>query len=121
MNVVALTETVPGERRVAVTPQSAAKLVALGAEVAVESGLGTSIFRADTEYAAAGVKVGARADLDAGGGVLGVGPEDRRAEAGLHRHLRTQGDELGGALRGDRHAPLAGDRLGKRDYIHQAA
>ncbi|HZJ10690.1 MAG TPA: NAD(P) transhydrogenase subunit alpha [Trueperaceae bacterium] len=63
MNVVALTETVPGERRVAVTPQSAAKLVALGAEVAVESGLGTSIFRADTEYAAAGVKVGARAGL----------------------------------------------------------
>ena len=63
MNVVALRETVPGERRVAITPQSAAKLVSLGVEVAVEAGLGESIQRADTEYAAAGATLGSRDGL----------------------------------------------------------
>lgn len=60
MNVVALTETVPGERRVAVTPQSAAKLVQLGAHVFVQAGIGSPIQRADTEYASAGARVGTR-------------------------------------------------------------
>src|SRR5690606_40115318 len=40
MNIVAVKETVAGERRVPVTPQTAGRLVRLGAQVAVESGLG---------------------------------------------------------------------------------
>lgn len=63
MRIVALKETVEGERRVAVTPQSAARLVQLGAAVSVEAGLGAAIQRSDTEYAAAGATVGSRAAL----------------------------------------------------------
>ena len=50
-----------GERRVAVTPDSVKKLIALGAEVAVEAGAGEGAFIPDADFAAAGAKVAASA------------------------------------------------------------
>ncbi len=77
MKVAGLRETASGERRVAVTPKTARKLVALGAEVAVEAGAGEGASFADADYAAAGASVGTRAATLAGADViLGVqGPD----------------------------------------------
>ena len=60
----------PAERRVAITPQSAAKLVNLGVDVLVEAGLGSSIQQSDGEYLAAGATLGSRAELLAGADLL---------------------------------------------------
>ncbi len=54
MDFVAVKETVAGERRVPVTPQTAQKLVRLGADVRLESGIGASLHIADSAYEAAG-------------------------------------------------------------------
>jgi NAD(P) transhydrogenase subunit alpha len=50
-------ETQPGERRTAVIPATAQKLVRLGAELVVESGLGSGSGYADADYEAAGARV----------------------------------------------------------------
>jgi NAD(P) transhydrogenase subunit alpha len=50
-------ETAQDERRVALVPDTAAKLIAAGLEVAVEQGAGSSAFVPDEVYEAAGVKV----------------------------------------------------------------
>lgn len=50
-------ETDPAEPRVALTPESAAKLVKLGAKVQVEAGLGSPLGWDDAHYAAAGATV----------------------------------------------------------------
>ena len=47
-------ETAPGERRVAITPETCRKLVAFGAAVTVERGLGRHAHFADEAYVAAG-------------------------------------------------------------------
>lgn len=77
MKLGILKEHAAGERRVAATPETVKKFIALGAEVAVEAsaGLGASI--TDADYAAAGAAVGERATVLAGAGiVLAVqGPE----------------------------------------------
>ncbi len=63
MNIVAVKETVAGERRVPVTPQTAGRLVRLGAQVSVEAGLGATLHVSDAEYEAAGATVGQREEL----------------------------------------------------------
>jgi H+-translocating NAD(P) transhydrogenase subunit alpha len=50
-------ETARDERRVALVPDTATKLVAAGLEVSVESGAGSNAFVPDEAYEAAGVKV----------------------------------------------------------------
>ena len=50
-------ETAPGERRVALTPETCRKLVAAGARVTVERGLGVRAHFADEAYAAAGANL----------------------------------------------------------------
>lgn len=50
-------EQAPGENRVALIPATASKLVALGAVVRIEGGLGASIRFADATYAEAGAEV----------------------------------------------------------------
>ncbi|MEA3049979.1 MAG: H+-translocating transhydrogenase subunit alpha [Sphingomonadales bacterium] len=77
MKLAVLRETEEGERRVAATPETVKKFIALGASVAVEAGAGGTASIADSDYAAAGASVGGRdetlRDADA---VLGVqGPE----------------------------------------------
>jgi len=54
MRVVAPREIVPGERRVAITPETAAKLIAAGLEVAIESGAGVAAGYPDAQYAESG-------------------------------------------------------------------
>ena len=53
-------ETVPGEQRVAIVPEAAAKLVAAKHEVIVESGAGTGSGHDDEAYRTAGAAVGDR-------------------------------------------------------------
>jgi NAD(P) transhydrogenase subunit alpha len=72
-----LKETAQAERRVAATPETVKKFVALGAELAVEAGAGLSASIADSDYEAAGAAVGTReAAVSGAGAVLGVqGPD----------------------------------------------
>src|SRR3546814_21125408 len=55
-------ETAPGERRVAVTPETCRKLVAAGASVRAERGLGDNAHFPDAAYAAAGAEPAAGSD-----------------------------------------------------------
>lgn len=57
MKIAVLKETHPGETRVPLVPATADKLVKLGADLLVESGLGTSCRFDDEQYRAAGCRV----------------------------------------------------------------
>src|SRR2546430_1097943 len=58
MRVGAARETAPGERRVALVPETAGKLAAAGFDVVVEAGAGEAASFLDADYAAAGVALG---------------------------------------------------------------
>ena len=77
MKLAVLREQADGERRVAATPETVRKFIALGASVAVESGAGDGAAIADAAFADAGAAVGDRAATLAGADiVLGIqGPE----------------------------------------------
>lgn len=68
--IAVLKEQVPGESRVAATPETVKKLIALGAHVAVESGAGAAAAIADADYAAAGAMLGSRKDVVAKAEIL---------------------------------------------------
>jgi proton-translocating NAD(P)+ transhydrogenase subunit alpha len=57
-------ETVPGERRVALTPGVVQRLVPKGHEVVVEAGAGETAFFPDEDYVAAGATIGDPWDAD---------------------------------------------------------
>jgi len=57
MKVLVVRESAPGERRVAATPETVAKLVAAGLEVTVEAGAGAGASLADKAYEEAGAKI----------------------------------------------------------------
>jgi H+-translocating NAD(P) transhydrogenase subunit alpha len=57
MRIAVPAETDPTEARVAATPETVKKLLALGAEVAVESGAGKKSSIPDADYAAAGATI----------------------------------------------------------------
>lgn len=57
MRVFVPAELIDGERRVALVPEAAAKLVKLGLEVAVQAGAGAAARFADLDYTAAGSSV----------------------------------------------------------------
>src|SRR6266571_9089175 len=57
MRIFVPKETALGEKRAPVVPETAKKLVALGAEVAVETSIGASIHRSDAEYESAAASV----------------------------------------------------------------
>jgi len=67
--IAVLRERTGGERRVAATPETVRKLIALGATVAVESGAGLAASIADEAYAAAGAGIAA-ADVAAGADII---------------------------------------------------
>jgi H+-translocating NAD(P) transhydrogenase subunit alpha len=75
--IAVLKERASGEHRVAVTPETVKKFIALGASVAVESGAGEGASIRDSEYAAAGAEVvKAAAAIKGADIVLGVqGPD----------------------------------------------
>ncbi len=57
MRIFSPTETDSSERRVAIVPASVTKLTALGAQVAVEAGIGVSVNFSDAEYRDAGAEI----------------------------------------------------------------
>ncbi len=77
MKIAVLKEHVDGERRVAATPETAKKFIALGATVAVETGAGAAARYADQAYADVGASVADCASTLAGADIiLGVqGPD----------------------------------------------
>jgi NAD(P) transhydrogenase subunit alpha len=58
MKIAIAAETDPAEPRVAATPETVKKLIALGAEVAVQRGAGTGAGILDGDYEAAGATIG---------------------------------------------------------------
>jgi len=75
VRVTILRERAAGETRVAATPETVRKFIALGATVAVEPGAGACAAIADADFAAAGAELVSEPTVGAGI-VLGVqGPE----------------------------------------------
>ncbi len=75
LRIAVLKERAAGETRVAATPETVKKFIALGASVAVEPGAGGGASISDADYAAAGAEVGANTAKGADV-VLGVqGPD----------------------------------------------
>ena len=77
VKIAVLLEQAAGERRVAATPETAQKLAALGADVAVERGAGLGASIGDDAFAAVGASIADRAATLAGADIiLGVqGPD----------------------------------------------
>ncbi len=70
MKIAVLKETRAGERRVAATPDSVKKFLALGATVAVERGAGEGASLADSAYEAVGAQVADRASALSGAAIV---------------------------------------------------
>src|SRR5579872_3185866 len=84
-------ETFPGERRVALTPKACETLIKAKLELIVESGAGLSAGFSDEEYAKRGVRIGSRAEVFAGAGIIvqvrtpGANPAGGANDLGLLR------------------------------------
>ncbi|MCI4336731.1 MAG: NAD(P) transhydrogenase subunit alpha [Thermoplasmata archaeon] len=77
-------ETAAGERRVALVPETVAKLVKDGLEVVVESGAGAAAYYPDDAYTAAGAKLApSSASVLGGGGIVVKVSPPTAAEAAL--------------------------------------
>jgi len=70
MKIAVLRETAAGERRVAASPETVRKFIALGANVAVESGAGLTASVSDADYTAAGATVSDRAAAVNGAAII---------------------------------------------------
>ena len=70
MKIAVLKETADGETRCAVIPETVKKFVALGADVAVETGAGETATIADTDFTAAGATTGSRAEVLKDAGII---------------------------------------------------
>jgi len=83
MRIAILKEQAAGETRVAATPETVKKFIALGSDVAVETGAGAYASITDAAFAEAGASVGSAADTVKGANiVLGVQAPDVAALAG---------------------------------------
>jgi H+-translocating NAD(P) transhydrogenase subunit alpha len=73
LRIAVLKERAAGERRVAITPETARKFAALGARIAVEEGAGVAASISDAAYREAGAELGAAGSVVQGAEiVLGV-------------------------------------------------
>ncbi|MFW2850789.1 NAD(P) transhydrogenase subunit alpha [Sphingomonas sp. TX0543] len=70
MKIAVLKETVDGERRVAATPETVRKFIALGAEVSVEHAAGAAADFGDQGYIDAGATLADRAGVVSGADIL---------------------------------------------------
>ena len=70
MKVAVVKESAPGERRVALVPETVPKLVQAGLEVIVEEGAGDAAWFPDGTYKAAGAAIASTADLYARADVI---------------------------------------------------
>ncbi|MCL4671387.1 MAG: NAD(P) transhydrogenase subunit alpha [Sphingomonadaceae bacterium] len=85
MRIAILKERAPGETRVAATPETVKKFIALGATVAVEKGAGLAAAITDAAYAEAGAEVGTAAATAKGADiVLGVQAPDPTSLKGVN-------------------------------------
>jgi NAD(P) transhydrogenase subunit alpha len=83
VKIAVLREGAQGERRVAATPETTKKFIALGAEVAVEAGAGATASIADQAFIDVGATVADRATVIAGADIiLGVQGPDPASIAG---------------------------------------
>ncbi len=83
VRIAVLKERATGEQRVAATPETVKKFIALGASVAVEPGAGAGASIADADYGAAGADLSAAA-ANGADIVLGVQGPDPAALAGAN-------------------------------------
>src|SRR5579884_2012653 len=67
---IAVLKEAAGETRCAAIPETVKKFIALGAEVAVEKGAGETASVPDRDFEAAGAKIGGRADILKGAGII---------------------------------------------------
>ena len=95
MRVGVAHEQAPGERRVALVPETIGKLVAGGFEVTVEPGAGAAASFPDEAYADAGATLGAPWDADVGGAVRRPDESQRREGQLLIAHLEPLSDREG--------------------------
>ena len=70
MKIAVLRESEAGERRVAASPETVKKFIALGADLAVEAGAGAGASISDADYEAAGATVGSRAEALKDAGII---------------------------------------------------
>ncbi len=70
MKVAVVKENAPGERRVALVPETVPKLMAAGAEVLVQSGAGDAAWFPDSTYAEAGAAIITAEEIYAGADVI---------------------------------------------------
>ena len=118
MKIAVLRELAVGERRVAASPETVKKFIALGAEVAVEAGAGLSASIADADYAAAGASVGDRkATLKEADIILGVqGPDPKALKGAAKGAWIVAGlDPFGQRKRVDDYAAAGVDDVDVRD------
>ena len=84
IKIAVLKETANGENRVAATPETVKKFIALGASVAVEKGAGAGASIADADYEAVGASIGTQAATAKDAGiVLGVPGPDPKSLKGV--------------------------------------
>src|SRR4249919_1072260 len=67
---IAVLKEAADETRCAAIPETVKKFIALGADVSVEKGAGDGASISDSEFEAAGAKIGSRADLLKGAGII---------------------------------------------------
>ena len=85
MKITIVREMAQGERRVAATPETVKKFIALGATMAVEAGAGIAASIRDEDYAEAGAQIGDRASVLAGAdAVLAVQGPDPQSLTGIN-------------------------------------
>lgn len=96
MNVAVVREILPGERRVALVPESCSKLSKAGMTVVVESGAGSAAFFSDDDYRTSGAKVenGPAAVLGSADLLLKVQPPAFNPAVGLHEADMMRHDAL---------------------------
>jgi NAD(P) transhydrogenase subunit alpha len=103
MQIGVLKETAPRERRVALAPDSVARLVKAGTAVVVEHGAGESASFPDSAYAAAGATIASNA------------AETLAASDVVTKVQRPSADEHARSSRGGAHQSLAAG--GERDVL----
>ncbi|GGB64569.1 NAD(P) transhydrogenase subunit alpha [Blastomonas aquatica] len=83
MKIAVLKEQASGERRVSASPETVKKFIALGAEMAVETGAGEFASVTDADFAAAGATIASRAEVLAGADIIfGIQGPDPASLAG---------------------------------------